>query len=649
MGAPASWMSDNAADQGALRLSPVEKANLSLINDPALDGYKVQGRAVPENASAKRYIRPEVDPQADCNPACLGKVVQDVIFVGPEITEVAMGTDGPCAADSVEVHPDNGRFSTDGVSLFSKDGSVLIRMVAARESYSVPKSCRHIGPRAFDSASHLKECTLHDGLETIGRLAFAKSGIAFIDIPGWVQTIGEKAFYCCKSLVAALLGEGVREIGTSAFALSGIERIRIPASVIEMGQGAFADTSAQKTVGAISISRNNDVYTLDSRGGLYKGEDFAELLSNVSDYTLRRGTHRILDNAFRRNMHIRHVSVPEGVRFIGDDAFRSCKQLVSVELPESLASIGAGAFMDTRIRELYLSKDVASIGDGALLVQGTNPTRQSVPLSRLELHPQNAVFYIESGILCERTAGADGGDKALCYVGPDSVVRIPDTVNRMAPYAFLGVSGIDELHVHSGMHSVCAGSFSVGESVPRVVVDLPARNGWDAVTVSLPMPSLSSRYRTFTDLFSADAAGTVFVFPYYDSWVTNTGAVHEFAPAALARLRKPVMLRSDLRSTYLSILDRKQHQVCMFFAANGDASALEDLAEWGVLEQATVKDCLEEVMRGNNTQARACLLEVMHRVWSSVAESAVPDGADTGVAADAGSAAQNRYGLDLSI
>ena len=53
----------------------------------------------------------------------------------------------------------------------------------------------------------------------------------------------------------------------------------------------------------------------------------------------------IAENAFKGNLNIYSVSIPEGVKKIGDGAFRDCENLYTILLPESLEEFGAlGAF-----------------------------------------------------------------------------------------------------------------------------------------------------------------------------------------------------------------------------------------------------------------------------------------------------------------
>ena len=589
-----------------VRLSPVDLRNLALIDDPALAG--MQRGDVSGCASAGTPL--EASPVCiEEDPTVLGRVVGDEVLIGPEITSIKTGQDGPLAHVRVTVSPDNPHFSTDGFAIYTKDGSTLVCMVVPCESYRVMAGCRRIGARAFDGAEKLCAVELPCGLESIGRLAFAKSGISSIRLPDSVKVVDEKAFYGCKELVSCRMGQGVQEVGALAFALSALERIALPASVHSLSRDAFDGTPVMRAAhaGAIQVSADNERYILDAEGGLYEEGRFAGLLSCVAEYTVAAGCAEVLPQACCRNLYLRAVTLPIGLVSVGDDAFRGCKNLQHVDIPETLIRIGAHAFMDTALRSLRLPAALDDLGEGAFLVGGENPARMRRPLQHVEVDARNGRFYLESGLLCERGAGDGGADKVLLYVGPEARVTIPDAVNRIAPYAFMGAQGVEHLIMHGHMHSICQGALSVARSIPQVTVEV------DGVWRTLPIPSLSPRFRTYTDLFTTEDGRTVFVFPYYDAWVTNACGVHEFAPAAVARLRDPVWMDEEVRELYRGILRRKQATVCACFADAGDLEALEDIRSWGVLEDAAVEEALKMAVQEGEGQAVGCLLELKRR------------------------------------
>ncbi|WP_139652896.1 leucine-rich repeat domain-containing protein [Raoultibacter phocaeensis] len=518
----------------------------------------------------------------------------------------------------IRVDAENECFATDGKALVSKDGSLFYRLVVSCGSYAVPECCTAIAEHAFDSHAKLDTIVLPRSLERIGRMAFAKTGLTEVRFPAALVSIGEKAFFHCAKLLSADLPSGLKGIGTEAFAFTGLLAACLPHTLEELGHRAFDHTPAQARVGegALRIAHENGRLSLDDAGGLYREDTFVELIGQVEHYRVRNGTRMIADGAFKRHAKVREVVVCEGVVSIGREAFRGDRHLVRVELPESLERIGEGAFLDTSLATLRLSKNVRFIGDDALLVQGGNQLMPRSPLASLDLDPENPEFYVENGLLCRRGGGRLSGDACILYVGPDAVVRIPERVTHIANLAFCGADGIDELYVHGHLHSICAGAFSTARTIPLVHVRFPEPiDGCESADFFVP--DLSARYRSPSYLFEAGPAGTVFDFEYYDSWVSHTSDMGQFAPAALGRLMNPIRLSEHMREIYCNIFARKPRQACRVFADKGDIQALAWLSAHGLLDASAVEAELDASSHEGRTQATACLLELKHRFMPS--------------------------------
>lgn len=514
----------------------------------------------------------------------------------------------------IAVDEGNPRFRTDGRALYSKDGGALYRLVVPCERYEVAAGCALVEDRAFDSMACLRHVGLPEGLRRIGRLAFAKTGLAAVHLPASVEDVGAMAFYHCAKLTSVVLPSGLRSIGEEAFALSGLVRAALPASLEQLGFCAFDKTPAQKAVGqgALAIDPGNRHLDLDSWGGLYCHDVFVELIGQAAHYAVRPGTHALGAGSFKRHRTICAVDVPEGVFEVRAEAFKGCRRLVRVDLPRSLERIGERAFLDTALVTLRLSENVREIGDDALLVQGQNQLTPQTPLASIDLDERNPVFYLENGLLCERDGNKAGGDTCLLYVGPDHIVRIPDQVTKIANLAFCGADGVDELYVHDHLQSVCMGAFSTSRTIPRMHVEFPRPvDGYASGDFSVP--SLSARYRSPSYLISTDDAGTCFDFEYYDSWVTHAVDVAEFAPAGLYRLTHPMSLDQRTKGLYEGIFARRSTSVCRFFAERGDLAALEALCERGLLPDDVVGQELEAAVHEGRAQATGCLLELRHR------------------------------------
>ena len=543
--------------------------------------------------------------------------IECVVF-GPLVRAVDAKPLGLPNLKRIRLDAGNDFFYTDGRALFSERGRRLCRLVVPSASYDVPEGCEVIDERAFDSVSELEHVGLPCSLASIGRMAFAKTHLSSVQFPSSLESIGEKAFFHCSKLVRADMPYGLKRIGAEAFAFSAVSRIELPPTLEQLGFRAFDHTPAQAhaTEGSLRIAPENPELDLDDRGGLYRHDTFVELIGQVERYRVRSGTRLIADGAFKRHGKVQVVELPEGVSALGCGAFQGNRQLTRVDLPESLECIGENAFLDTSIKTLRISKNVRVIESGALLAQGGNQLMPRTPLAALDLDPENPFFYLESGLFCQRNGARAGGDACILYVGPDSVVRIPDRVTHIANLAFCGADGVDELYVHGHLKSICAGAFSTARTIAQVHVEFPEPiDGY--ASGDFPVPELSARYRSPSYLFDAGPSGTVFDFDYYDSWATHATSMSQFAPAALYRLMHPMRLPDATRELYEGIIVRKARSVCRYFAEQGDLDALVWLSGKGLLDAASVEAELNATSREGRTQATACLLELHHRSMPS--------------------------------
>lgn len=588
-----------------------------------------------------------------------GSQVRNVDTSGLSVRELA----------SISVSVENPFLSTDGAALFSHDGKTLMRMVVPQAGYEVLPGCEKIADKAFDSVCALESITLPDTLRFIGNLAFAKTSLRAIEFPCGLEEIAPKAFFFCSRLEHVALPDGLRVLGDEAFASSGVKNALLPSGIERFGVRVFDKTPAQKNIAHKSVlvlpvyGAQGNAYSgehgaldanhaaqegapglrIDACGGVYQGETFLELFGLVESYCIAHGTKRVAPGACKRHKTLRSVVVPEGVVEIGDDAFRGSRALHSVSLPETLCSLGARALFDTSVRTLRIGPSVQHIGDCALVIQGDNPFLGSGCALDVDLDSRNRHFYKESGLLCERGAGRAKGDAVVVYVGPDRVVRIPEAVTQIDAYAFCGLEGIEELHLHSRIQSICTGALSTRRAVRMLYLELDESDEPDGPggssdsgefgepgafvgsdesdgharqirQVRLIMPGYTSRYRSMMPLFDTKNSQIRFNFEYYDTWVANSHSMAEFAPAAFERLKNPVHLCARCRDLYEGLFVRKAQAVCAYFASRGDIGALEQLYAWGYVGLEQIESQLADVLDSGDAQTIACLLELRRRL-----------------------------------
>jgi len=143
---------------------------------------------------------------------------------------------------SINVAPDNTKYSSEDGVLFNKDKTALLLYPMGKKgAYKIPGSVKAIGHRAF--ARNLN--------------------ITSITIPGSVESISTEAFAACDSLISVTIEEGVKSIEYLAFwGCDNLKYVTIPRSVTDISSKAFAGC-----VGLMSITVADDNPNYSSEDG----------------------------------------------------------------------------------------------------------------------------------------------------------------------------------------------------------------------------------------------------------------------------------------------------------------------------------------------------------------------------------------------
>ena len=165
-----------------------------------------------------------------------------------------------------------------------------------------PVSLKKIGCYTFDNCKSLSNVVFPSSLEEIESHAFRGTSIISVIIPPSVKTINTAAFNNCKSL----------------------EFVKIPSSVSFLGDYVFRNCPKLSKV------------------------EFDESINIKA----------IQDYAFSECNSLEFIIIPESVTYIGIDAFRDCISLKKVVFPKGLETIKTLAFLNTKLTEVTLPKNV---------------------------------------------------------------------------------------------------------------------------------------------------------------------------------------------------------------------------------------------------------------------------------------------------
>ena len=220
-------------------ISDITGGSLKITYKSEGDGLTVT--AVPDNATVPEIVIPDehdgkpVTAIADFAMVNLENVTK--ITIGKNVSEIGLwALENNKKVFAIEVDDENEYFcDADGV-LFTKDMKTLLFYPMARNAVDTTD----------ENGNKIKSISyaIPEGVETVRTKAFYKcSDIRELTLPSTLKIIEEKAFFRC-SISEILLPEGLEEIGKDAFAYTGLKTIDIPASVKTVGEYAFYNCTA---------------------------------------------------------------------------------------------------------------------------------------------------------------------------------------------------------------------------------------------------------------------------------------------------------------------------------------------------------------------------------------------------------------------
>ena len=234
-------------------------------------------------------------------------------------------------------------------------GGGIEKLTIAKEVTKLPASfctnTENLTVIEFESGSQLTE---------IGKTAFYNTqALKSIDIPSTVTSIGESAFADCFSLEKIELGQ-IELLGANTFArCSSLETAKIQGSPSVIyptnmfgtwgtGHSAAPLKTLEIGAGKIQFSLNSQKDSIET---IVLGDGVTEVPANFAAYCTK----------------LTSVSLPDALTSVPVNAFKGCSSLEKVDISENskLQSIGSNAFQNSALTQIYIPKDVTSIGTGA--------------------------------------------------------------------------------------------------------------------------------------------------------------------------------------------------------------------------------------------------------------------------------------------
>ena len=225
---------------------------------------------------------------------------------------------------------------------------------------------------------------------------------------------------------------------------------------------------------------------------------YLEGIAVPETYKGRTVTH-ILSNAFEGLTNLKSVSLPKTIVSIGESAFAGCVNLESVNIPDSVTDIGASAFYGCgKISDITIGDSIETIGSQAFyMCSGV----KSVSLPDKVFSVGGSAFYGTSfyeneeswsdGVLyvgkhlvaVKSTIGGNCNVKEGTLTVADLAfgqcksltgVVLPDSVETLGSYAFMGCDMLQGVHMGEGSRVVSIGVGAFSKCIALKSVTLPA-------------------------------------------------------------------------------------------------------------------------------------------------------------------------------
>ena len=272
-----------------------------------------------------------------------------------------------------------------------------------------------------------------------------------------VTSIGYEAFIDCTNIVSVYIPSSIETIAANAFAGCGnIEEMGIPF----VGSSKFAATASKMSVFGYIFGEEEYENSVAVTYNYSDTESVTYYIpSNISSIAINNGN--ILQGAFQNMTSLTNVIIGDSVSKIDKNAFDGCINMTTLEIGEGsmLQSIGEGAFYSTGISAIFIPKNVAEIGAGALACTGA--------LAEINVAGDNAYFISINGDLYSkdrtrfiRYAAAKEDTSFSLRKGVDSIdkyafsesdalitIEIPATVTTIGFAAFDDCTNLEKITV----------------------------------------------------------------------------------------------------------------------------------------------------------------------------------------------------------
>ena len=316
----------------------------------------------------------------------------------------------------------------------------------------IPDSVTTIEDGAFSLLQYLERVKGMRGVTTIGKGAFEKTYVKFLDCPK-VKTIGAAAFK--ESFLEDIsFGDDLTEIGANAFNDSNVKEIILPKNLVHIGDGAFSQC---KNLTSISIPSK-----LTSLPSFFCDD------SAIEKINIPKNIKVIGEACFNDCSNLEEVNLEYGVTTIANNAFHNCG-FNEIYLPDSIESIGANAFEWCELDEVTLPKNLVFMGNNCFSV--CDALKSLTIGDKLETI-SNSAFYCCSNLkkikFGKNVKVIEGGAFARCSALQE--LNLPDGLEVIEEDAFSDCNSLKNVEIPSSVKYIGHAAFSSCDALEKIYI-----------------------------------------------------------------------------------------------------------------------------------------------------------------------------------